>query len=425
MIKGWKDKLENYVNLNEGIIVDMKVRGNAVYDFCCFGVDAQSKLSDDRYMVFYNQKRTPQGEISVRDIPDGVSYTLQLSAIPAYINRLIFTVSIDGTQTMGEMENFVTQVHQPGAQGVELCLTGKDFSKEKAIIAIEIYRKDIWRIGCVAGGFDGGLSALLAHFGGEEIKEESVSASAPEATISPAFEKTSSAGVPLEKKLKKAPKLVSLAKPLEVELKKRKLDTLVAGVALVLDMSGSMVPRFKNGTVQEIVNKTLPLAVQFDDDGELDFWYYGNTARRMESVNLENYTGAVPENWTQLMHELGGCNNEPVVLQMVLDTYRDTKLPVYVLFITDGGVSHKTEIKRIITEASKMPIFWQFVGVGGKNYGILENLDTMKGRYVDNAGFFALDDFKEVSNEELYARLLKEFPDWLTEVKKKGLLSNL
>ena len=179
MIKGWKDKLENYVNLNEGIIVDMKVRGNAVYDFCCFGVDAQSKLSDDRYMVFYNQKRTPQGEI------------------PAYINRLIFTVSIDGTQTMGEMENFVTQVHQPGAQGVELCLTGKDFSKEKAIIAIEIYRKDIWRIGCVAGGFDGGLSALLAHFGGEEIKEESVSASAPEATISPAFEKTSSAGVPL------------------------------------------------------------------------------------------------------------------------------------------------------------------------------------------------------------------------------------
>ena len=33
MIKGWKDKLENYVNLNEGIIVDMKVRGNAVYDF--------------------------------------------------------------------------------------------------------------------------------------------------------------------------------------------------------------------------------------------------------------------------------------------------------------------------------------------------------------------------------------------------------
>ena len=34
MVKGWKDKLENYVNLNENIFVDMKVKGNAEYDFC-------------------------------------------------------------------------------------------------------------------------------------------------------------------------------------------------------------------------------------------------------------------------------------------------------------------------------------------------------------------------------------------------------
>ena len=92
------------------------------------------------------------------------------------------------------------------------------------------------------------------------------------------------------------------------------------------------------------------------------------------------------------------------------------------LFITDGGVSKKTEIKKIITEASKKPIFWQFVGVGGKNYGILENLDTMTGRYVDNAGFFALDDFKKVSNEELYSRLLEEFPVWLKAIKNKGMI---
>ena len=193
-------------------------------------------------------------------------------------------------------------------------------------------------------------------------------------------------------------------------------------MGLVLDISGSMTQRFKNGTVQEIVNKTLPLAVQFDDDGELDFWYYGTTARRMRSVNLDNYTEAVPVDWVNLMIELGGCNNEPAVLRMVLDTYKDTKLPVYVLFITDGGVSKKTEIKKIITEASKKPIFWQFVGVGGKNYGILENLDTMTGRYVDNAGFFALDDFKKVSNEELYSRLLEEFPVWLKAIKNKGMI---
>ena len=467
MVRGWKDKLEKYVDLNENIFVDMKIRGNAEYDFCCFGVDSEGKLSDDRYMVFYNQKTTPQKEVSITELPDGVRYTLKLFAIPDYINKLVFTVSIDGAQTMGGMENFITKVYQQEAQSLELSLTGGDFAKEKAVIAIEIYRKDVWRIGCVAGGFDGGLSALLAHFGGEEVGEgtatdsqvdtaanmplsqgtsEKVSSpqatsekpappmdtaarsSSQQATLSEVtVQKTDSAAssaakVSLEKKLEKAPKLVSLAKPLGVELKKRNLETLVARVGLVMDISGSMTARFKNGTVQEIVNKTLPLAVQFDDDGELDCWYYGTTARRMDSVNLDNYTKAVPKEWKKLMLELGGCNNEPVVLRMVLDTYRDTKLPVYVLFITDGGVSKKSEIQKIITEASKLPIFWQFVGVGGSGYGILEKLDSMKGRYVDNAGFFALDDFKKVSNEELYARLLEEFPKWLKAIRNKGMI---
>ena len=462
MVKGWKDKLEKYVDLNENIFVDMKIRGNAEYDFCCFGVDLEGKLSDDRYMVFYNQKTTPQKEVSITELPDGVRYTLKLSAIPAYINKLVFTVSIDGAQTMGEMENFITKVYQQEAQSLELSLTGGDFAKEKAVIVIEIYRKDVWRIGCVAGGFDGGLSALLAHFGGEEVGEGTATVSqvdtaanmplsqgtsekvaSPQATSekpAPSIEtavmssspqatdqkeissSTAAVKVSLEKKLEKAPQLVSLAKPLGVELKKRNLETLVARVGLVIDISGSMTARFKNGTVQEIVNKTLPLAVQFDDDGELDCWYYGTTARRMDSVNLDNYTKAVPKEWKQLMLELGGCNNEPVVLRMVLDTYRDTQLPVYVLFITDGGVSKKSEIQKIIMEASKLPIFWQFVGVGGSGYGILEKLDSMKGRYVDNAGFFALDDFKKVSNEELYARLLEEFPKWLKAIRDKGMI---
>ena len=412
MVKGWKDKLENHVNLNENIFVDMKVKGNAEYDFCCFGVDGNGKLSDDRYMIFYNQKMSPNGEISVEDIPDGARYTLKFSAVPDFINRLVFTVSIDGNKTMGEMNSLETKVYQSGAKDIEMTLGGNDFSNEKAVIVMEIYRKDVWRIGCVASGFDGGLSALLKYFGGEEVVSEPVQ----EPVVSEPVK------VSLEKKMEKAPELVSLVKPLVLELKKKNLETTVARVGLVLDISGSMVPRFKNGTVQSIVNKTLPLAVQFDDDGELDFWFYGTTAKKMNSVNLKNYTTAVPEDWKHLMLDLGGRNNEPIVMRMVVDEYKDTKIPAYVLFITDGGVNQKREIQNIITEASHMPIFWQFVGVGGKNYGILEKLDTMTGRYVDNAGFFALDDFKKVSNEELYARLLEEFPSWLEEIKRKGMI---
>jgi hypothetical protein len=51
--------------------------------------------------------------------------------------------------------------------------------------------------------------------------------------------------------------------------------------------------------------------------------------------------------------------------------------------------------------------------VGRANYGILEKLDTMDGRVVDNAGFFALDDIDAISDADLYERILSEFPDWV------------
>jgi tellurite resistance protein TerA len=42
--------------------LDIGAAGMAV-DVSCFGVDANDKLSDDRYMVFYNQLASPEGAI--------------------------------------------------------------------------------------------------------------------------------------------------------------------------------------------------------------------------------------------------------------------------------------------------------------------------------------------------------------------------
>ena len=142
----------------------------------------------------------------------------------------------------------------------------------------------------------------------------------------------------------------------------------------------------------------------------------------MPSVTMQNYLNAVPVNWKELMHSIGATNNEPPVMKEVVSEYKKSRLPAYVLFITDGGVSNEAKIRKILQEASKYPIFWQFVGVGGSNYGILERLDTMTDRYVDNAGFFALDDFKSVSSSELYGRLLNEFPAWLDAAHQRKIL---
>lgn len=39
----------------------------ATLDFSCFGVDAQDRLSDDRYFIFYNQQFSPSGALTSGD----------------------------------------------------------------------------------------------------------------------------------------------------------------------------------------------------------------------------------------------------------------------------------------------------------------------------------------------------------------------
>jgi hypothetical protein len=117
-----------------------------------------------------------------------------------------------------------------------------------------------------------------------------------------------------------------------------------------------------------------------------------------------------------------GVNNEPAVIEQVIQYYKSTDLPVFIIFISDGGVSQNAAIKKLLVDAASLPLFWQFVGIGGRNYGILEKLDTLPGRVVDNCGFFALDDIDSVSEQALYDRLLSEFPLWLEAAKLKRII---
>jgi stress response protein SCP2 len=438
--RGSRCKLEEYLNPAQEITVECSITGPAVYDYCCFGVDAANKLSDDRYMVFYNQTSSPAKEITLEQGKSGVTYHINLAKLPASINKLVFTASIDGDGAMSAISACAVNIGQGGLLGggakVRLALAGSDFHSEKAIILIEVYKKDVWRLAAVASGFNGGLGDLLKAYGGEQLDDAAPPPAPPVKTAPPVKlappPKPAPVKISLEKKLEKsAPSLVSLAKPLKVSLEKHKLTDVTAKVGLVLDISGSMSGQYANGTVQKIVNKMLPVAVQFDDDGDLDFWYYGSEPRKMKSLNMKNYQKAVPKDWNALMSALGGGNDETKVMKLVMSEYsgnifKKPDIPAFVIFVTDGGIATDSyggdSIESLLIKSSKAPIFWQFVGVGGWGYGALEQLDTMSGRYVDNANFFALDDFNTVPDSELYDRLLGEFPSWLAEIKKKGML---
>ena len=109
-------------------------------------------------------------------------------------------------------------------------------------------------------------------------------------------------------------------------------------------------------------------------------------------------------------------------MEEIVDYYRDSKIPVYIVFITDGGISKTRAIKDVIRRSANYPIFWKFVGLGGSNYGVLKNLDDFTDRKIDNTHFFAMDDFASVSDETLFDQLLEEFRTWHEEAKVLKLL---
>ncbi|OAS15715.1 vWA domain-containing protein [Paenibacillus oryzisoli] len=199
---------------------------------------------------------------------------------------------------------------------------------------------------------------------------------------------------------------------------------VAARVGLVLDISGSMISLYRNGTVQEVVERILAVACQFDDNATLDVWVYDNEFSRLPSATERDFDQYVEKHIlnNRNIHKFGR-NNEPPVMNDVIRKYtveEDSPLPAFVIFINDGGVVKS--IKKVIVESSLQPLFWQFVGIGNSDFEVLKQLDTMEGRIVDNANFIHIKDIAKISDEDLYNQLLNEFPLWLKEAKEKRVI---
>ena len=50
---------------------------------------------------------------------------------------------------------------------------------------------------------------------------------------------------------------------------------------------------YDNGSVQETISRLLPIALRFDDNGELESWLFSNGAERLKAANADNYSSYV------------------------------------------------------------------------------------------------------------------------------------
>ena len=149
-------------------------------DFACFGLDGQGKLADERYMTFFNQPTTPCGGVGLAtSAGDAAGFMIDLGKLPASIERLTLTAAIDGVGTMSRIDSGHVRFLDADRETGRFDFKGADFAAERALMLLEIYSKDgVWRICALGQGFNGGLDALVAHFGGT-LAETSAPAPTP------------------------------------------------------------------------------------------------------------------------------------------------------------------------------------------------------------------------------------------------------
>ncbi|MGW2300092.1 TerD family protein [Streptomyces sp. NPDC001809] len=167
------------------------------FDISCFGLDADERLSDDRYFVFFNQPKTPEESVQLLGAQSGdtESFRVTLDRIPANIHKLSFTATIDGAGQMSQVGPGHLRIVAGGEEVARYAFTGAEFTTERAVMLGDFYLKDVWRFAAVGQGFDGGLDALLRNFGGEVAEDEPAApqqaapgfAPPPQATAPPAF----------------------------------------------------------------------------------------------------------------------------------------------------------------------------------------------------------------------------------------------
>ncbi|MEU7495597.1 TerD family protein [Streptomyces griseofuscus] len=165
------------------LYVGVQIAGPGLtFDISCFGLDAEERLSDDRYFVFFNQPKSPEESIQLlgAQAGDTESFRVTLDRIPEGIRKLSFTATLDGAGQMSQVGPGYLRIVAGGEEVARYSFTGAEFSTERAVMLGDIYFKDAWRFAAVGQGFDGGLEALLKNFGGEVLEEEAPAAPEPQ-----------------------------------------------------------------------------------------------------------------------------------------------------------------------------------------------------------------------------------------------------
>lgn len=147
-------------------------------DSSIFLLGENGKVTNETDFIFYNNREGAGGAVvhtgdnrTGDGDGDDEQVKINLTAVPANIQRIAFTITIHDAdsrnQNFGQVSNSYARIFNE-TTGEELIRydLGEDFSIETAIVVGEIYRHNgEWKFSAIGSGYQGGLAALATDFG--------------------------------------------------------------------------------------------------------------------------------------------------------------------------------------------------------------------------------------------------------------------
>lgn len=147
-------------------------------DASAFMTGADGKVLNEDGFIFYGHDKDAAGSVlyggdNRTGAGDGDDETINvdLSKVPANIDKITFTVTIYDAeargQCFGSVENsYIRFVNPDTNEELFKFEMGEELSSETAVVAGEIYKHGSeWKFNPVGQGFNGGLAALCQNFG--------------------------------------------------------------------------------------------------------------------------------------------------------------------------------------------------------------------------------------------------------------------
>lgn len=221
-------------------------------------------------------------------------------------------------------------------------------------------------------------------------------------------------------------------------------ERIPAQVGLNIDVSGSMQDLFSSGIVQSALERVLPVALYFDDDGRIDTWVFSgdNNMAPIAQASADNYKDYVRREITDnrdLDGILWGGTAYSSVIRSNLVTYglleeqepqgflgmlfgrrRDvlgeetrSGLPAINYFLTDGENSDIESAWNLLEKAeqAESQIYYIMVGIGSSDFTFIRRAAEA----FPNVGFVSAADLGQfVGSDDAYEKLLPaELCSWL------------